>query len=449
MNLRDILSQHPKDRSLVQSSSGNWNTSRVLDGIDSIRVKLAGARLALRLADPGEALRALAALDGIAETILLIPSYIPLEHIPRMLELARVHMIVADDAQDIHALGVSTVTSRLDDLSSLPTSITKKTAWILATSGTSGNPKLVAHTLETLTRSTKINPMRGVDVCWGLLYEWSRFAGLQILLQSALSGSTLLAPSIDMPLNKRITLFAESGCTHLSATPTMWRKIAMAPGADLLSLRQVSLGGEISDDRTLNTLGAMFPEARITHIYASTEAGVGFSVNDRRAGFPESYLTDPPQGVALRVVDGRLHLRNEGISPTYVGTGTSFITKDGWIDTGDNVHVENDRVYFLGRDSGVINVGGNKVHPEEVEFVLLQYPGVIASRVFGKRSPITGALVVAEVAFETTPEDVKAAQVLLQQHARLSLEAHKVPALVRVVTEIESNATGKIARKKE
>jgi len=449
VNLRDLISRHSAERLLIRCPSGDWTTERVLDGIGAISDRVSGARVAIRLVDVGEALRALAALDGVAEAVILVAPSVPLEQLPRMLELACVQAVVADDPEEIRGIGFSRVARQIDDIGGLLTSAAGKTAWILGTSGTAGDPKLVAHTLETLVRTTKIDPERGSSVRWGLLYEWSRFAGLQVLFQSALSGSTLLAPSIDTPLEERIALFAKSGCTHLSATPTMWRKIAMTPGADRLPLRQVSLGGEISDDRILTTLGSMFPEARITHIYASTEAGVGFSVNDRRAGFPESYLTDPPAGLALRVVGGRLHVRNHAIRSTYVGTEASFGTDDGWIDTGDNVCIEGGRVYFLGRDSGVINVGGNKVHPEEVERVLLQYPGVVAARVYGKRSPITGALVVAEVVLEHVPEDSKAARLVLQRHAAANLQAHKVPAMIAFVTEIKSNAMGKIARGKE
>lgn len=449
MRLRAFISLHSADRVLVESPSGEWTTSRVLDGAELIREKVAGVRLAVRLADAGSALRTLTAADGAAEAVLLLAPTVPLEQVSRILELASIQAVVADDAEEIRALGFSHVVPQVEELSGLSTSAPAETAWVLGTSGTSGVPKLVAHTLQTLARTTKVDPVRGGEVRWGLLYEWSRFAGLQVFLQSTLSGSTLLAPRIDAPLGERIDLFAKAGCTHLSATPTMWRKIVMTPRADRLRLRQVSLGGEISDDRILSTLRSIFAAARITHIYASTEAGVGFSVNDCRAGFPESYLTDPPAGLALRVLDGRLHVRNVAIEPMYVGTETSFATEDGWIDTGDNVRVENGRVCFLGRDSGVINVGGNKVHPEEVERVLLLYPGVVAARVYAKRSSITGALVAAEVVFEATPNDPKVVRAALQRHAAAHLAAHKVPALIAVVDEIESNATGKIARIKQ
>jgi acyl-coenzyme A synthetase/AMP-(fatty) acid ligase len=448
MTLGDLISRHSSDRLLVRSASGDWTTKRLLDGADAIRNSVRGARVAVRVADAGEGLRAIALLDGAAAAVVLVAPSVPLNQLPSLFELAGVQAVVADDSKEISRTGFAAVANRIDDIGVPQNALPQNTAWILTTSGTSGDAKLVAHTFQTLARTTKTSPVKGDEVCWGLLYEWPRFAGLQVLLQSVLSGSVLIAPSTEMRLEDRIALFAGSACTHLSATPTMWRRIVMVGRNDLPPLRQVSLGGEIADDKILRTLRSKFFDARITHIYASTEAGVGFSVNDGRAGFPESYLANPPAGLSLRVVNGRLQLGNPGILPLYVGTGRSFGTDDGWIDSGDSVRVENGRVYFLGRDDGIINVGGNKVHPEEVERVLLNFPGVVAARVFGKHSAITGSLVVAEVVCEPTPEDRDTARQMLQRHALANLQVHKVPALISFVSEIKSNAMGKTVRGK-
>lgn len=451
MSFSNFISRHPADRILVQSSTDSWTTERVLRGIAQARTRAMGAHLAVHLADPGEALGVLAALDGAAETILLIAPSTPPEQIPRMLGLVGIQAIITDEEDRLRALGISNVVRRIEELSLSSTSASPKTStWVLATSGTSSTPKLVAHTLETLTRTTKTDSEQGGSkIRWGMLYEWPRFAGLQVFLQSALSGSTLLVPSIKAPLKERVDFLIQLGCTHLSATPTMWRKITMTKGADQLSLHQISLGGEIADDRILNTLGAMFPDARITHIYASTETGVGFSVNDRRAGFPETFLTKPTAGLSLRISNGRLHIRNTAMQHVYLGTETPFGTEDGWIDTGDNIQLENGRCHFLGRASGAINVGGNKVHPEEVERILLKFPGIIAARVYGKPNPVTGYLVMAEVTLHPIPEDIKAAQSALRQHAATHLDTYKVPALITVTANIETSAAGKIIRRKK
>ncbi|HXV77788.1 MAG TPA: hypothetical protein VD788_15865, partial [Candidatus Polarisedimenticolaceae bacterium] len=189
------------------------------------------------------------------------------------------------------------------------------------------------------------------------------------------------------------------------------------------------------------------PDVRISHIYASTEAGVGFSVNDRKPGFPLGFLSAPPSGIELRVVDNRLFVRNRQVDSHYVGTDSSIVDPEGWVDTGDVVETREDRVYFLGRASGVINVGGNKVHPERVERVLLSHPSVVQARAFAKSNPLSGALVAAEVVLtEGTPATTETRQALLT-HAGRQLGRHEVPVSIRFVDRLEMNAVGKMVRR--
>ena len=85
-------------------------------------------------------------------------------------------------------------------------------------------------------------------------------------------------------------MFVREGVNAMSATPTLWRKILMSDASRSLALRSITLGGEIADQQVLSTLASTYPSARIRHIYASTEAGTGFSVTDGKAGFPVSFL---------------------------------------------------------------------------------------------------------------------------------------------------------------
>jgi acyl-coenzyme A synthetase/AMP-(fatty) acid ligase len=220
----------------------------------------------------------------------------------------------------------------------------------------------------------------------------------------------------------------------------------MTPGAGQLPLRQITLGGEIADERILATLKSTYPNARVTHIYASTEAGVGFSVKDGKPGFPASYLDQPPADLELRIAEGRLHIRNTNVLPTYVGTDDRFGSAEGWIDTGDNVEHVGDRIFFLGRASGVINVGGNKVHPEEVERLLLSHPAVQEARVFGKPSSIVGAIVIADIVLANAPKDPTALRAEIKAYLKSRTESYKVPAMLNLVSAIETTATGKLSR---
>ena len=281
---------------------------------------------------------------------------------------------------------------------------------------------------------------------WGLAYGITRFAGVQVLLQSQLSGSPLIVPPHDADLASRVRAFAELGCTAVSATPTMWRQILMTPAAAGLDLQQITLGGEIANDAILRALARRWPHARITHIYASTEAGVGFSVKDGRAGFPATWLDHPPDGVRL-AVDGRSVLR---IRPIDAGQrlleGPPLFDEQGFVDTGDLVRREGDRYLFLGRENGAINVGGSKIQPEQIEQILLECPGVQLAWVRGKPSPITGMVVEAHIVQDASLPTDLARRKEIADFCRQRLPAHAVPTLIRFVDHIELNEAGKVLR---
>jgi len=164
-----------------------------------------------------------------------------------------------------------------------------------------------------------------------------------------------------------------------------------------LSPRYVRLSGEIADQAILDHLRACYPRARVGHAYASTEAGVGFEVDDGLAGFPAGMIGRLPSGVEMKVEDGTLRIRSNRTAVRYVGDGAALADDDGFVDTGDIAERRGDRYFFVGRSNGVINVGGLKVHPEEVEAVINGHPDVRMSLVRPRKSPITGSLVVADV----------------------------------------------------
>ncbi|PYO64427.1 MAG: long-chain fatty acid--CoA ligase, partial [Gemmatimonadetes bacterium] len=138
-------------------------------------------------------------------------------------------------------------------------------------------------------------------------------------------------------------------------------------------------------------------------------------------------------------------IRSPRTAISYLGEEHSALNDgEGFVDTGDIVERRGDRYYFLGRKSGVINVGGLKVYPEEVEAVINRHPAVRMSIVRSKRSPITGSLVVADVVLKGEPPPECKREIL--HICRESLAAHKVPTTIRFVPALEVAAAGKLAR---
>jgi acyl-coenzyme A synthetase/AMP-(fatty) acid ligase len=317
-----------------------------------------------------------------------------------------------------------------------------KTEWVLFTSGTTGEPKMVAHTLEGLTGA--IQPAASADIIWGTFYDIRRYGGLQILLRALLGHASLVLSDADEDVADFLARLGRHGVTHLTGTPSHWRRALMSPANAAIAPRYVRLSGEIADQAVLDSLKARFPNAAIGHAYASTEAGVGFEVTDGWEGFPASYI-GRPGAVEMRVEDGRLHLRSPRTASAYVGGGPT-LQNDGWVDSGDMVEMRGDRYYFIGRTGGIINVGGLKINPEEVEAVINRQPGVRASRVSGRKSPITGAIVVADVVLTDAANDNATFRDSILAACRDVLPAFKVPAMLRVVPSLPLTAGGKLSR---
>jgi acyl-CoA synthetase (AMP-forming)/AMP-acid ligase II len=251
-------------------------------------------------------------------------------------------------------------------------------------------------------------------------------------------------------LESHLQRLGACGVTHISGTPSHWRRVLWSPMAHSMSPRYVRLSGEIADQTVLDNLHTIYPQAAIGHAYASTEAGVGFAVDDMREGFPASLVRD--QGsVAMRIVDDTLRIRSSGISTRYLGDERAMpIDDQGFIDTGDLVELRGDRYYFVGRHGGVINVGGMKVYPEEVEILINQHPDVRASHVRPKKNPILGNIVVADIVLREDIEMVDARKAQIKREVmdmcRRKLAEYKVPTSVNIVAELNLASSGKLAR---
>ncbi|MEM6961426.1 MAG: class I adenylate-forming enzyme family protein [Myxococcota bacterium] len=402
-----------------------------------------GARVAAYSTDIALATQIFTAADGVASCVLLLPQDVSQNLARELCKRARIQAVVTDAPEKLACIADIVVNSPLDLPVREAAASCTPTQWILSTSGTTSTPKLVSHSLAGLTRTTRTGRSRSVVPIWGMLYDYTRFAGLQVLMQSLLSGATLAKPDHDAALDAQLKFLASAGCTHLSATPSLWRNILMSGAADQLGLRQVTLGGEIADQRILDSLAHTYPSARITHIFASTEAGVGFSVNDGKPGFPAEYLNTSTSGVALDVREGTLWVRNELVAADYVGDGGA-VSSDGWVDTGDLVEKIGSRYLFKGRRSGVINVGGNKVHPEEVERVLIAHPHVVMARVFAKSNPIVGALVAASIV--RGPDAPSEFRSELRHYLKSRLAPHMLPAVLEFTDALALSSGGKVTR---
>lgn len=423
--------------------------SAIATGAEHLR----GRSVLIAAADPFVAALVLIELDGLARRMTLYPPDLALEHLPYVMRQAEVETVISDGSflqgaslgTTQHAICAPALTARDRAREErLPTE------WVLLTSGTTGRPKMVLHTLASLTGAIAAGEPQST-VIWGTFYDIRRYGGMQIFLRAVLTHSSLIMTAPREPLANFLERAGDAGVTHISGTPSHWRRALMSPAANRIAPRYIRLSGEIADQVILNSLHACYPDAEISHAFATTEAGVAFDVRDGVSGFPVNFLTDT-LGVDLKVVDTTLRVRSSRTAARYLGENPPDLKDaDGFVDTGDVLELRDGRYYFHGRRDGVINVGGLKVHPEEVEAVLNSHPQVRFSIVKTKKNPITGALVVADVLLKAlaVPEGDRARelQLAIKQFCRESLPPHKVPAAISFVPAIDISETGKLVRR--
>jgi acyl-coenzyme A synthetase/AMP-(fatty) acid ligase len=396
---------------------------------------------------------ALIELDGVARRVILYPPDLPLGYLPFVIEVAGVDAVVSDGTTaEMGNPKVERFVPCNGEITpgSSDRSAEFQTEWILLTSGTTGLPKLVVHTLESLAGGVKRQSAPAGQV-WSTFYDIRRYGGLQIFLRAVLTGTSLVLSSAEEPTADFLARAGSHGVTHISGTPSHWRKALMSPAVHRMSPEYVRLSGEIADQGVLNRLQSVYQQARVAHAFATTEAGLAFEVNDGIAGFPASLIDSTPN-VDMKVEDQSLRIRSTRTASHYLGITASILKDaDGFVDTGDLIEIRDGRYYFVGRRDGVINVGGLKVYPEEVEAVINRHPAVHMSLVQTKKNPIMGALVVANVVLKNASQPSSSDAGTLRNDILLlcrgALSSHKVPAAINFVSTLTVAESGKLARR--
>jgi acyl-coenzyme A synthetase/AMP-(fatty) acid ligase len=297
---------------------------------------------------------------------------------------------------------------------------------VLRTSGSSGLPKKVVHAAGTLFRSVVRTDRHTQDV-WGLAFNPTHIAGVQVYLQALANTNTLvnlwgLAPTDALARCRQWRV------SHLSATPTYFR-LLLAEGEVLSKVRSITVGGEPSDRELLERLQVMFPQARLHNVYASTEAGTLLSSSGVEFTIPPERTED------LAIRDGRIWVRRPLLG--------DFAGATEWYDTGDRVELipgDAQRFRILGRERRVVNVGGEKIDPLEVEQALTSHPEVVLARVTGRKNSVTGEILTAVV----VARNIDLSEQTLRHYLSCRLTPYKIPRLIRFVAELELTRTFKV-----
>jgi len=343
-----------------------------------------------------------------------------------LLDTAEVEWIITVDAQDQAAATRRDTTARHEYFDRLRTA--GDPGLVLFSSGSTGKSKAAVHGMTNILEKFRV-PRHRLRTISFLLYD--HIGGINTMLYTLANHGCLVTVEDRTP-DGVLKAVARHRVELLPTSPTFLNMMLISGAAgrhDLSSLRTVTYGTEPMPESTLKRLHALFPQLQLVQTYGLSEVGI---LRSKSRSSDSLWVKIGGEGFETRVVNGLLEIKARSSMLGYLNAPSPF-TADGWFVTGDEVEVDGEYLRILGRKSEIINVGGQKVYPAEVEGVIEEMPGVADATVYGERNAITGQIVCANVTLHES-EEVAAFARRLKQHCRQKLELFKVPVKVRVVT---------------
>jgi acyl-coenzyme A synthetase/AMP-(fatty) acid ligase len=312
---------------------------------------------------------------------------------------------------------------------------------VLFSSGSTGKPKVIVHNFELLLQKFKDYRKQLRTVAF-LFFD--HIGGINTLCATISANGCLIIPEERSP--DRVFSTIENHCGELLPTSPSFLRLSLASEVhrryELKYLKRITYGTESMPQSLLNRLNEVFPQVQFSQTYGLSEIGI------MRAKSLESsslWVKLGGEGTQTRVINGELQIKAPSAMIGYLNAPDPFL-KDGWLNTTDRVEVNGEYIKFLGRSSDIINVGGEKVYPQEIESLLLTFPNVTDVVVYGKKNPVVGEIVCAKIQM-TTPNDKRLQIKQMQQFCRQHLSPYKIPRIIEIIdTDLSYNARGKKER---
>jgi acyl-CoA synthetase (AMP-forming)/AMP-acid ligase II len=313
--------------------------------------------------------------------------------------------------------------------------------FVIFSSGSTGRPKAVLHDAERFLSKFDV-PGKRLRTLAFLLFD--HIAGMDTLFYTLAAGGSLALPERRDP-HFVCELIERHRVEVLPTSPSFLRLMLLSgahEGRDLSSLRIVTYGSEPMDQATLSRVAATFPQAQIAQKYGTSELG---SPRSRSRDRGSLWLELRDGEIETKIVDGILWLRSPAAMLGYLNA-PSEVDAEGWYCTGDRVEQDGEWIRILGRESDTINVGGEKVLPQEVEEVILELDWVRDVVVKGVPHPILGQVVRAEVVL-ANPGGAENLRRDIRRHCLARLPRHKAPVEIVEATGPVTSVRHKKTRK--
>jgi acyl-CoA synthetase (AMP-forming)/AMP-acid ligase II len=317
-------------------------------------------------------------------------------------------------------------------------------ALILFSSGSTGPPKAAVHDVERLLHKFQAR-RRSLRTLAFLMFD--HIGGVDTLLYSLSNVSCLVTVPDRLP--ETVCASVEKHQVEvLPVSPSFLNLLILSQAYeryDLSSLKVITYGAEVMPEATLRRCHELFPNVQMVQKFGATEVG---ALRSKSKAPDSTWVRIGGEGYQTRIVDGILHIKAHSAILGYLNAPSPF-TADGWFVTGDLVEVDGEYMRILGRESDVINVGGEKVNPSEVENVIHDIPAVREVAVYGERNAILGNIVCASVSLVTDAASADHRAIIrdIKERCRQLLPGYKVPVKIAIVAEpLHSERSKKLRR---
>ena len=300
---------------------------------------------------------------------------------------------------------------------------------ILFSSGSTGKSKAAVHDLSGILEKFKV-PRHSLRAITFLLYD--HIGGVNTMLYNLSNGGCNVFIQDRTP-DSVLSIIEKYKVEVLPTSPTFINLILFSEAYkrhNLNTLKTITYGTEPMPESTLKRFHELFPNIRLLQTYGLSEVGI---LRSKSKSSDSLWVKVGGEGFETRVVDNILQIKAKSAMLGYLNAPSPF-TDDGWFNTGDAVEVDGEYIKILGRKSEIINVGGEKVYPAEVESVIQEMPDITEVTVYGEKNPITGNIVCAKVTLSDV-EEAKKFTLRLKKFCRERLESYKIPVKVKVIDE--------------
>lgn len=305
---------------------------------------------------------------------------------------------------------------------------------ILFSSGSTGAPKAMIHNLDTLVDSYGDKKQKQINMLVFLMFD--HIGGINTMLNILSMNATMIIPQ-NRNADDICQLIEEYKIAVLPSSPTFLNLILINRSYekyDLSSLRMITYGTETMPEGLLGRLKAVFSKVKFLQTFGTSETGIAATSSKSSSS---TFMKIDDENLEYKIVDNELWLRSKTQILGYLNRSMESFTNDGWFKTGDLVELDNEGfIKIIGRNKEIINVGGQKVLPSEVESVLLGMDEIEDCLVYGEQNAITGQSVSCDVVLKHGIDD-SGFKILVRKFCKDKLDNFKIPTRVNVVQKTE------------